>query len=351
MNRKRLKAIEIIFDLVKFRFDLTPGSVLPTNFYSKRFIKGNEAEEEWLTRCEILESIEISRELGFCLLSFNEEYYFATIGTEEATFIPEGFEEIELNSGVFTTIISELELPVKSGISNNYLEQNILSQNTLEPLYKGHDLHLLSPIFPKIKIYKLTANYFGEVDNLYQIISVFITNNPRTITLPFSKSTINNLQELILVNSNIISYETIVQALFSSNFKFAFLNLYRCIEMLYQIIYIETAHDHLGLSINKIDFLQAIDSKLKWRPNERNSINKLFSETPSRYKVELFNTLKEFQVSANSSANWVYDLRCNIVHLKSLQTNTKLKNHEWDNLIGGVTRILTHWYYKFNNYK
>ena len=147
-----------------------------------------------------------------------------------------------------------------------------------------------------------------------------------------------------------MSYDSIVQALLSSHFKFAFLDLYRCIELLYQVIYIDDAHKKLSLTINRTEFLNAIDDKLGWKPNERNAIKKIFIETIDPYKNELQKSIKEIDNQISSFSDWLYDLRCSIVHLKSAQKKFELTHSQWDKLISGMTRLLFYWYQKYQTF-
>ena len=265
-------------------------------------------------------------------------------------FLPNGIKSFPINSGLFTAIITELELPVMSTVTNLQLEQNILSQSKSEPLYVGHDMNDLLPIFPNIFIGEITSQFIGNKNNLPQIVCSYLAINKKFITLPFSTDTLNNLNDLVLLNSNILNYDSIIQALLSSHFKFAFLDLYRCIEMLYQIIYVDDTHKKLSLTIDKTEFLLAIDDKLNWRPNERNAIKKLFAETPEVYKVELNKAIKNVDNQIKSYSDWFYDLRCSIVHLKSVQRNFSLTHEQWDKLILGIGNLTAYWYLKYQTF-
>jgi hypothetical protein len=334
MNRNRNKAIELLFDIIKIRFDLS-SSVLPSDFYQSRWIQGKALEEDWLTHCDFKSALEIAHEKQFAILEYQNNLYFVATGLEDPDNIPIGVSYFPLNSGLFTAVVTELELPVKSSVTDLQLEQNILSQSTADSLYQGHDMIDLIPIFPNIFVGEITNQYVGDPHNLPQLVCSYIALNKKFVALPFSQSTLDKINDLVLLNSKILSYDNIIQCLLTSHFKYSFLDLYRCIEMLYQIIYVDDTHAKLALTIDKTDFLLAIDENLSWRPNERNALKKIFCQTPGIYMANLNQAIRAIDHQIKSYSDWLYDLRCNVVHLKSAQKKFNLKHHGSSEILVG----------------
>lgn len=350
MNRSINNAVESVFNQVQLKFDLLNSEHLPSDFYRDRYIAGDSKDIEWLKRSNIIEKVEIGHGSFFVILDFESSNYFITIGGERSESSISGFTPIEINAGIFVALVHEVEISLKTDISLEYLEEHILSQHTKTELYKGHDFKDLLKIFPSIDIYEITPQYLGDNTNLFQAIAHYLTTTGNFLTLPFSEETLTSINELALIGSEILNYESIVQSLTSSSWKFAFLDLYRCVEMLYQLIYVDEVYDHLGLTIDKTAFLDSVDSKLKWRPTERNSITKLLKDTPEFDKENLINELKKINSSISSIADWIYDLRCKIVHLKRIQSGVELKSRNWDGIIKGMSSILIFWYNKYKVY-
>lgn len=350
MSRNRTTAIELLFDIIKIKFDLSSNALLPNDFFNARWIQGGQVEENWLTYSLFPAKIEISHEIRFAILEYDSKSFLIVTGLENPDRLPTGISYHPINSGLFTAIVSELELPVKNSITNLYLEQNVLSQNNSDPLYKGHEMSDLLPVFPNIFVVEITPQFIGDSSNIHQIVCSYLASNKKYVPLPFSDDTLDKLNELVLLNSKTLNYDRIIQSLLSSHFKFSFLDLYRCLEMLYQIIYIDDTHRKLALAINKTDFLLAIDEKLNWRPNERNALKKLFAETPEPYRTELDNAIKKISGKKNELSDWLYDLRCSIVHLKSAHKKFELKPQEWDKLILGIGYLTTYWYQKYQTF-
>ena len=348
MSRGILKATDNLFDIIKMNFDLS--SSLPKDFYNNRWIKGDALEKKWLSQCKIISHVEISIETRFVFVEFDSEFFFIVVGLESPDYIPSGVIVENLNAGIFTAIVSELELPVRKEISNLFLQQYILSQNDTDSLYQGHDLADLVKVFPNLFVMKITPSYGGDRTNIQQFICFYLTLNTKFVLLPFKKKTLDKIYELVAGNSKILSYESITQALFSSHFKFAFLDLYRCIELLYQLIHLDETYHKLSLTINRTDFLIAIENNLGWRPTERTSLIKICNETPDVYKIDLSKAVREINPQLQDYGNWIYDLRCNVVHLKSIQKKFDLKADNWEKLIYGVASLLCHWYNKYPNF-
>lgn len=343
-------SIEILFDIVKMKFNLAEPSALPVNFFNQRYISGNPIETRWLSHSKIVSETALSQQAKFAIVEFDNAFYFVTIGLEDPDMLPLGLIEEEVNAGLFTMIVADFELPIKNGISNLYLEQNILSQSSGDTLYTGHDKDDLKKIFPNIYAMKITTGFSGDSKNIHQLISFLVTLNSKFVFLPFSKKTLDKIQELVASNSTILSYESITQALFSSHFKFAFLDLYRCIELLYQIIHLDETYAKLFLTIDKTDFLVAIENDLGWKPKERTSLIKIFNDTPSTHKVDINNAIRETAPGIQNYGNWLYDLRCNIVHLKSIQRKFELTDNNWERIIFGTSNMLCYWYNKYPNF-
>ena len=344
MSRKINDAIELVFDIVKLRF--VSNILLPQDFNAKRWISGDATDINWLAHCKILHCSQVSTEIFFVIVQYDNQNYFVAIGYEDPQVLPVGLTLSSLNAGLFTTMVSELELPLKGGVSDLQLIQNVLSQSDIDTAYKGHDFIELKKYFPNIVVAEITPQFGGDKDNLFQIVCMYLTANSFFLSLSFSSKTLDRITDLVLLNSDILDYESVFQALLSSQFKFAFLDVYRCIEMLYQIIYIEEAYSTLNLTISKMDFLSAIDSKLRWKPIERVTLEKIVSETPTNDKSNLINAV--FSVERGKKvSDWVYDLRCSIVHLKTTHIKFTINPTQWDKVIYGMIDLLIYWYRKY----
>jgi len=347
-----VNACEYVFDIIKLKFDLYNWSRLPRDFDTLRMINGTSYESRWLKQSviKLCNVIEISDEVRFGVISFDSKDYFFSTGLEEPEDLLPGFVPLQINSGLFTAIVSDLELPVKKGISILQLEEHVLAQHVNVPLYVGHDFRDIALYFPHLCVFEITVEFPGLSINVYQITSAYLSKNAKFVTLPFSDDTLNHIYDLVMLNSKILSYESIVQTLVSSQFKFAFLDLYRCIEQLYQVIYVDEVHTNLGLNNMRADLLSSLDSDLKWKPQESGSLQKIFSETPENNKKELLNVIRSMIDEGRDYSAWLYKLRCSIVHLKSLHNNIHVTPNQWNKIICGLADVASYWYYKYQDF-
>lgn len=342
--------MDIVFDIIKMHV-LPNVRPFPKDFDAARWVYGNKSDEEWLTRVVLKESIEISLDIRFSLWNYDNKNYFVISGLELPSKLPDGYEYEAINAGFFTAIIAELELPIKTGISKIYVDEHIMSQSKDEPTYVGHDFNDLAKVFPNIVATKITNRYSGLPGNLSQLASIYIAQNSQFIPLKFMDKTMGQILSLCYVNSSILNYDNILQALFSSNFKFAFLDLYRCVELLFQLVYVDETYEKLKLTIDKTIFLSALDNELSWKPVERNAIKKIFILTPDSSKKELINLIQKISGKKVEHSDWYYDLRCSIVHLKTIQKKFEIHKSQWNELIGETCQVLNYWYSRFPDFK
>lgn len=349
MSRKKIKANEIVFDLIKFCFDLSQPI---KDIDSPRWIATKPEEQEWLTHSKIEKIFSITPDTQFGILEYDNKVYFVTTGLDAPEHYPAGFNPFEINSAAFTAIICEFELPVRNNISALYLENNILSQKMGDEGYDGHSLNEMETLFPNVFMCEVTSDYIGDQKNIQQLIISYFTSNRKFLRLPFENSTLALINEISMLNSTILNYDSIIQILLSSQFKFAFLDIYRSIELLYQLVYVDEVHSKLALTVKKMQLLQVLEVELnRWRPREREALEKIFYGTAATDRQHIIKAIQKIDGKVKSYHDWLYDLRNNIVHLKAQHTAMKLTDRQWNEIIHGVSNLLKYWYSKYKTFK
>lgn len=349
-----------VFDIIKTAISLDNEN-RTQHFDDERWIKGTQEEEAWLEKFKLELSISITHEIHFCLGSYNGENYFFAIGLALPTAIPSGWVEVGLNAGVGVAIIVEMQLPIKPDITTKYLEENILALSKAQDTdYKGHDWSDIQKLFPTIFLAKITKDFTGYEKNLDLLTCQYLLNNKKFLILPFYDETLEALNELLNVESPLLNYETILNALLSYHFKFTFLALYRSVELLYSIIYIIRVYEieikvgnnprvkPLENKVTKSELLEILHKGLSWRPREREALEMLFNKTDSTTK-SLMKSLAQSNPSAPdiSTAHKLYNLRNTIVHLRLLEqdkTAGQLKPEAWNNIIRALIVFIKYWY-------
>lgn len=348
MSRNMKMAMDLFFTIIKLRLLELGGDT--TDIDKDRFVYGERNEAHWLAGMQIVGTIPIALDNNILLCQYKGESYFITTGYKDG-IPPHGFLPIELNAGIFVAVVSELELRLLNSITNIEIENYILSQFVGQHGYKGHELVDLVRFFPSIEVYKIDS-YEYPLLNLEQLASIFLSNNRQYLLLPFSSDTIDNLYIVASTNSTLLKYENILQALISSQFKFCFLDLYRCLELLYQVVYIDSAYSMLRVGNPKIELLSVIDSELKWKPREGASLSKIFSMTPEPHLKDIITIVAQVSgvTSKEKASEWVYDLRCRIVHMKAIHSKVDIVNKDWDKLIYGMCTLIKYWYEKYDRF-
>ena len=345
MSRNIDKANEAIFYNIKVHYHYflnNEDNGYDASLDEKRFVGGSKEEADYFKYLKIdLDSrLSFSDDKLLVFAHYNENKFLISVGLGDV-ITPEGIEPYDLNAGIFAAVVSDLDLMPNHHISSNRISNDILSQYVGLEDYKGHSYQELEPIFPKIKIYTINENiYAGDISSIEQLVCLILASNKCLLKLKYSETTLETFRHLFYKNYSSLKYDTLFQALTSNSFKFAFLDIYRAIEMLYQICYIADVESELN-NVSREDLLKYLDSALNCKPNERNSlikiINSILPSDRNYISTRIRNIVGRFKqgntVSDESIWNWIYDLRCSIVHLKTHHQTYHLSDREWDMLI------------------
>ena len=112
------------------------------------------------------------------------------------------------------------------------------------------------------------------------------------------------------------------------------------------------------LNISADTLLSAIDSSLKWKPNERNTLCKIINEiSPANRPIfthklpKIIKNISGDSISAPDQLwGWIYDLRCNIVHLKVHHSKISISEKNWNEIFQGLIEIIISAYDKYDNH-
>lgn len=357
MSRNIDKANQNIFDNIILYYLFSDESVEDSDLFKNRYIFGTKEEKNYLKnfKIETNSCINIWNNVILAFARYQNERYLISIGIEQLN-TPNGIDKVDLNAGIFTAIVSDFNLMVNKNISANIVAQKILSLHVDADEYIGHSFNDLIFLFPQITIYKINDQvYSGDINSLEQMACIVLSHNKALLSLPFSDNTLESFRELCCHNYSTIKYDNLLQAITSTNFKFAFLDIYRSIEMLYQVCYITDIEKNVQ-NIDRDVLLKAIDTHLSWKPNERNSLVKIINSLKVSDKPVLFKQISkviketsgQICVKEDAIINWIYDLRCNIVHLKTYHPTLILTNKNWDTLLYVIIEFVSHAYHLYD---
>ena len=266
------------------------------------------------------------------------QYFNETIMDELNNY--EIFPE-ELNTGIFLSLVKDAGVAIPKNIDTNYLEEYILYQQE-DPEYKGHSLEDLAKCFEPLSIFKIGINS-SFIDVTMNDICYFIyCNIDSLIHLDFQGMQYQFID--MLRPENKIPKENIFLAYTATHWKHSFLELYRCIEGLYQLPRIMELKAALNLQISGYELVSHCFDKLGWRSKEEDAFCRLIKSNMSKTvmqgcsldSISLFAdvtldwvTDDDYDRSCKKVAKKVYKLRNSLVHHTEIENKMSLNNNEW----------------------
>lgn len=392
MSRSMKEANKYIFEvLAKFVEDKNVERPIFTD--TIRYIRTNEREKEWLQKLKIQDIQIILPTFRTAYFEFEKQKYFVTIGsTTQLLTEQEIIQEEELNGGIFTALISELKIPIKQNVDVSFIENEIFYET--EQARIEYEYMQIQEFFEPIFVYKIPDNCrFIDVDtknnkttvDILKLSGFYITYTPQIMFLEFDPETLIIFKRLFLAGAKNIPFESLIFSLVSVYWKYAFLDIYRCIERLFSISFLEDFHKNLGIeeSLSLLNFSAQMEDYTGWRPKEDVAINKLVDGSPQD-AIELLQEVKNFSEGKNTKVNklpikflfWtlldidrlidilllsdyrntesklgqlIYKIRNSIVHFRPATEQISMDDKHWNKLIRASLLIIEYWYKKYDD--
>lgn len=293
---------------------------------------------------------------------FEEQKYFVTIGSiTQLLTETEIIQEEELNGGMITALIFELEIPVKQSAKALEIVEEIFYEPD-ENITKYH-YSQVSKFFEPIFVYRLqdecpfieSINNTSTV-NIVRLSGFYLIKHRQIISLRFEKETIFIFERLFLEGAKNIPFDNLVFSLVSVYWRYSFLDVYRCIERLFSISFLEELHQDLRIdnSLSLLQFSAKIEKYIGWRAEESKAINKLIDNSPQD-AIDILQEVKSFIDSQQADTlpskpgEVIYKIRNSIVHLRPATESISIDNKHWNKLIRASLLIIEYWYHKYDD--
>lgn len=316
----------------------------------KRYIATEEEDKEWLKSANIVDLINITPNLRLAQIQFKDNIYFASIGAqlETSLFDVSVINEIELNAGITSLLISENILRIDKKSNNLEFYDSILFQHQEEG-YKGHNYKDLIDFLEDIHLFEVPEYSIVKTNWTSRIACYIYSKNSSQIILDFDKDVTELISEISLVGSDNISYKMLLNCLFSNTYKHAFLELYRLVERLFPISYLKEFHNITDTNLKFLDFVSQLEIITKWRPREDEALEKLFinSKPSTRNYFQTFHNSSNY-LKGQNDFTFFYSLRNSIVHFRANHLELELTSEQW-NLLLTATLFLIDEQYSTNN--
>jgi hypothetical protein len=340
--------IKIFSTLEEFVIENAEDLVLQTNV--KRYIRTDASDKQWLKRVNFEKRYDLNL-LRFSTFSFENKSYFLVFGCEKSVNFESILEEENMNAGLFTALISDLEIPVKKDSSSYEIVDEILFFSADENAnYSGHDFESLEKFFEPILLYRLKdESPFGQED-IFNLAGYFLVKNNAQLPLKFSSLTILQFEKIFIEGVSTLPYENLIYSLTSVHWKYSFLDAYRCLEALFPFLKLDDLHQRLEVSMPLYDFACEVESIISWKPKEDESVQRIINKAPPD-SIKLLNEVRELIDGDTKSlgSNFYYKIRNSVVHYRPVTQQPSISDECWDKLIRATLEIIQHWYTSYDS--
>lgn len=365
MSRSMKKANQYIFKVLA-EFLEEQNIERPIFADAKRCIETDDREKEWLQKLTVQNTQIILPTFTTASFEFEENKYFVTIGSMSQLLTePEIIQEEELNGGMITALIFELQIPVKQSARALEIVDEIFYEPDEEITKYRYDK--VSQFFEPIFVYRVqdecpfieSINNTSTV-NIVRLSGFYLTKHRQIISLRFEKETIFIFERLFLEGANNIPFDNLVFSLVSVYWRYSFLDVYRCIERLFSLSFLEELHQDLGIdnSLSLLQFSAKIEKYIGWRAEESKAINKLIDNSPQGaidivQEVKRFIDSQQADTLPSNPGEVIYKIRNFIVHCRPATDlkiiNNIMDNKHWNKLIRASLLIIEYWYHKYDD--
>lgn len=296
--------------------DLIPSEILR----QKRAVRTNSAEKRWLQHLVLRTSSHLlfGPNSKFALGEYDGDFYLIAIGLE-GLVPPIELERVDVNSGMFTAIVSELDVPVLRSMDIvQQLQEYIFYpvQQNVELL----DMDLVKSFFQRIDVFRVDATSGLALDKELglRVTIAAVIETPEARPLEWPNGFLEKLSYMVRDPKEQAPFHLLLRAVTEVREDSAFLAVYRCIEQLFPIPAIAELSAALKLSDPALQVAATIEQYLGWRRREEDAIAHLFGELDQTL-VDRMLTVLGLALSENTSrpvAKRVYELRNQCVHYR-----------------------------------
>ncbi|XZN99977.1 MAG: hypothetical protein ACM65L_15675 [Microcoleus sp.] len=320
-----------------------------------RCIKTKEEDKEWLKELKIIKEQPILPNFKTALFKFKNQKYFVAVGWQIQKVIDNTvIELVELNAGIVTALLFELKISLNQKASPYDIAEIFYeSEEEIIP----YDFSVIANFYEPFSVYQIQEDspFFEKDDqDLIRLSGFYALKNSQLIALNFYQETREQFEKIFFEGSTNIPYENLLLSLVSVSWKYSFLEIYRCIERLFSISFLESFHKSLSIPDSLRKFSYDLET-IGWKPKENEAINKLIDDSPEEAS-ELLREIKKIidGTEEGKCGDLIYKIRNSIVHFRletpSITLHDKLDDKHWDMLIRASLYIVEHWYNHYHEH-
>lgn len=317
----------------------------------QRCINTDGREKEWLKSLKVTSKQQILPNFRTACFEFECQKYFVTIGWHTGLKTDqEVIQPIELNAGIVTALLFELEVSIDRKANPYAIADEIFYQ--LDQKVIKYNFSTIAKFFEPILVYQIQdySSFISDNSvNITRLSGFYIIKNRQLVSLKFSTQTLHNFEKLFVEGSENIPYESLLFSLVSVYWKYSFLDVYRCIERLFCVSALEVFHRNLKLSDSLLKFSSDVENYIGWKPKENEALSQLIDSSPDE-AIQLFREIKAFidGTEEGKYGDLIYKIRNSIVHFRPATEELKLDDANWDKLIDSSLLVIEYWYHKYD---
>ncbi|HEY9673685.1 MAG TPA: hypothetical protein V6D11_19750 [Waterburya sp.] len=323
---------------------------VPISEENQRCIETSDSDKEWLKNLRILTKQPILPNFKTATFEFGSNKYFVAMGWHTQEISEEVIQFVEPNAGIVTALLFELKVPVSQKASPYNIANEIFYESDQQRI--KYDFSLVAKFFEPISVYQIQNDspFLNQDDiDIIRLSGFYALKNRQLISLNFSALTLSTFEKLFIEGSKNIPCENLLLSLVSVYWKYAFLDVYRCIENLFCISALEDLHKKIKIADSLLKFSSDVENYIGWRPKENEALNKLIDNSPEE-AISCFQEIKVFidNQEKGKYGELIYRIRNSIVHFRPATEEIKLDDENWDKLINSSLLVIDYWYNKYD---
>lgn len=317
---------------------------------AKRYLSTSGLEKNILRKTQILDVIPLLPSLTFLDVNYLDKRYLIVLGVDlnHANVDNTHFDYFPTNSGIFTILLSEKLLPISQNVDRDAFVNEIMYQH-MDEKYAGHDFSDLEKYFLPVSIFGLKKDSLLSDKSVFQIAVNILSDNNQISVLNFQESVLKRYNRLSISKELKIPFELLLNSMLTSKFKFCFLELYRIIERLFPVTYLQEFHTKSKSPIQFSEFVSELENITSWKPKEDEALKKILEKNGTEKNKIIADLTKEKGFGENLS-NYIYKLRNSIVHFRMLHDEIEHTFEEWNNLIHSILDLIEEQYINFRDH-
>lgn len=254
-----------------------------------------------------------------------------------------GVIEQDINAALFILIVKDANLQRISPLSLQELDEHIF-YGQYDVDYHGHDFTDLMSYIEKFAVFKIDADSVFCGRDYTEIAYYICSQFDKFITLPI-QSLVSDYQDILQEQSAVLK-ENVFLSLTATHYKHSFIELYRCIEVLYVLPRSISLKSKLAYSNPAYELARHCIDELGWRKREEDSLCRILKDIDESVIAAsgiqnatfadpgwLFDGTDSEKKSHEKLAVKIYRIRNQLVHQLLPDDEIRITDQDWNLLI------------------